>query len=132
VISCLEIADDCYNVVVDNCTLYGSAAVGLAIHAHDLETIPWDVHILNSPLETIQPWGKHTQDRWWRSTTLHKPASSSRIARSETTLRRALISVNQVQPFFAYPSNVTIDSCVVRDNTASGSYQIEIHGVAIP
>ena len=127
VISCLEIADDCYNVVVDGCTLYGSAAVGLAIHAHDLETVPWDVHILNTTIRNNTTFGLQVL----RIDGAINHATLAGIEIKNCTIRDNTsrgINVSKSGTATAYPSNVTIDSCVVRDNTASSTYQIEIHG----
>jgi hypothetical protein len=125
--SCLEIADDCYDVIVDNCTFYESAEVGLEIHCHDAETIPWDIHILNCTIRNNTTSGLQVLriDSGINHATLAAIEIKGCSIHSNTGKG---INVSKSGTATAYPSNVTIDSCVVRDNTALNTYAVELHG----
>lgn len=46
-ISCIEIQDGAYNVTVRNCECYGSEEVGIHVHGHLGETMPYNIYVCN-------------------------------------------------------------------------------------
>lgn len=123
-VTCLEIADECYNITVDGAELYGSPQDGISIHAHAGEELPYNI-----VLQNIESYNNTRYGADIVGLNGSLSPSSPDIQFIECSFYdNSNVNVNVTQQGMGpMPSNLTFDQCLISGSPI-GYYQVSIRG----
>jgi hypothetical protein len=123
--TCLEIADDCYNITIESANCYGSGASGLSIHAHTGEKMPYNITVQNSEFHDNATNGIRVICNNGASDADAPSIVFDNVDIYDNTL--AQFTVNKEAGGANYPKSVTLKNCSITD-TLANVYTAIIYG----
>jgi hypothetical protein len=114
-VSGIEIADGCYDIVVDGATCRNQTdGAGMTIHSHIGTTMPYNVEIKNCTFHTNAQYGIIIFKQDDTADTNRNITVSNCISRDNILDG---IRISKTVAATNYPNGITIDQCVIKDNT---------------